>query len=46
MKGIDLATVGEVNRGDKLEIYGVNGKKIAAAPIAELKGAWQQPLGW
>jgi phosphoribosylformylglycinamidine synthase II len=46
MKGVDLAAVGEVNRGDKLEIYGVNGKKIAATPIAELKGAWQQPLGW
>jgi phosphoribosylformylglycinamidine synthase II len=46
MKGIDLAAVGEVNQSDKLEIYGVNGQKIAATPIAELKGAWQQPLGW
>jgi phosphoribosylformylglycinamidine synthase II len=46
MKGRDLAAVGEVTRGDKLEIYGVNGKKIVSASIAELKGAWQKPLGW
>jgi phosphoribosylformylglycinamidine (FGAM) synthase-like enzyme len=46
MKGIDLAAVGEVTKGDKLEVYGVNGKKIVAAPLAELKEAWQKPLGW
>jgi len=46
MKGIDLAAVGEVTKDDRLEIYGVNGKKIVAAPLAELKEAWQKPLGW
>jgi len=46
MKGTDFAAIGEVNKGDKLEIYGINGKKIATAPLAELKGAWQKPLGW
>jgi phosphoribosylformylglycinamidine synthase II len=46
MKGVDLAAVGEVTGDDRLEIYGVNGKKIVSAPIAELKAAWQRPLGW
>jgi phosphoribosylformylglycinamidine synthase II len=46
MKGTAFAAIGEVNKSDKLEIYGVNGKKVVSAPIAELKEAWQQPLGW
>jgi phosphoribosylformylglycinamidine synthase II/phosphoribosylformylglycinamidine synthase PurS subunit len=46
MKGVDLAAVGEVTKNEKLEIYGVNGQKIVAAPVAELKEAWQKPLGW
>jgi len=46
MKGVDMAAIGEVNNSDKLEIYGLNGEKIASADIAELKGAWQRPLGW
>jgi phosphoribosylformylglycinamidine synthase II len=46
MKGIDIAAVGEVSQNDKLEIYGVNGEKVVSAAIAELKGAWQKPLGW
>jgi len=46
MKGIDLATVGEVTKNGRLEIYGINGKKVVSAPIAELKGAWQKSLGW
>ena len=46
MKGIDLAAVGEVTKNERLEIYGVSGKKVVSAPIAELKGAWQQTLGW
>jgi phosphoribosylformylglycinamidine synthase II len=46
MKGAELATVGEVIKDNRLEIYGVNGKKIVSAAIAELKAAWQKPLGW
>jgi phosphoribosylformylglycinamidine synthase II len=46
MKGIALAIIGEVTKDDKLEIYGVNGKKVVSTPIAGLKEAWQKPLGW
>jgi phosphoribosylformylglycinamidine synthase II len=46
MKGIDIAAIGEVTKDDKLEIYGVKGKKVVSTPIAELKEAWQKPLGW
>ncbi len=46
MKGIDLAAVGEVTQDNKLEIYGINGEKRVSAPVAELKAAWQKPLGW
>jgi phosphoribosylformylglycinamidine synthase len=46
MKGVDLAAIGEVDKSNKLEIYGLNGQKIVSAPIAELKEAWQKPLGW
>jgi phosphoribosylformylglycinamidine synthase II len=46
MKGVDLAAIGEVTKDDKLEIYGVKGKKVVSTPIAELKEAWQKPLGW
>jgi len=46
MKGVDLAAVGEVTQENNLEIYGVNGQKIVSANLAELKGAWQKPLGW
>jgi phosphoribosylformylglycinamidine synthase II len=46
MKGVAFAAVGEVNDSDKLEIYGINGKKVVSAPLAELKEAWQKPLGW
>ena len=46
MKGVTFAAIGEVNSGDKLEVYGTNGKKIVNAPLTELKEAWQKPLGW
>jgi len=46
LKGVTFAAVGEVNKSDKLDIYGLNGKKIVSAPLAELKEAWQKPLGW
>jgi phosphoribosylformylglycinamidine synthase II len=46
MKGIALAIIGEVTKDDKLEIYGIKGKKVVSTPIAGLKEAWQKPLGW
>jgi phosphoribosylformylglycinamidine synthase II len=46
MKGVDLAAAGEVTKDNKLEIYGLNGQKLISATIAELKEAWQKPLGW
>jgi len=46
MKDVDFAAIGEMNKSDRLEVYGINGEKVVSAPIAELKEAWQQPLGW
>ena len=41
-----LAEIGQVTDGDKLVVYGRNGKTLLNAAIAELKEAWQQPLRW
>jgi hypothetical protein len=46
MKGIEFAAIGEITKGDKLEVYGIKGEKTVSAPLAELKEAWQKPLGW
>jgi len=46
MKGVALAAIGEVTKGDKFEVYGINGEKVISSPLAELKEAWQKPLGW
>jgi phosphoribosylformylglycinamidine synthase len=40
------AAIGEFNKSDKLEVYGINGEKVVATPLAELKEAWQKPLRW
>ncbi len=46
MKGVEFAAIGEVTKGDRLEVYGVNGERVVSAPLAELKEAWQKPLRW
>jgi len=46
MSGTSLAAVGQVTDSGVLEIYGVEGKKVVATPINELKEAWQKPLRW
>ncbi len=46
MKGIEFAAIGQVTKGKRLEVYGLKGKKVVSAPLAELKEAWQKPLGW
>ena len=40
------AAIGEFNKSDKLEVYGINGEKVVSTPLAELKEAWQKPLRW
>jgi len=46
MSGTSLAAVGQVTDSEVLEIYGVDGRKVVATPIIELKEAWQKPLRW
>ncbi len=46
MSGTSLANIGQVTDSGVLEIYGVNGNKVVARPVGELKEAWQQPLRW
>ena len=46
MCGTSLAAVGQVTDSQLLEIYGVDGRKVVATPIIELKEAWQRPLRW
>lgn len=40
------AAIGEVTKGDRLEVYGIKGERVVSAPLAELKEAWQKPLRW
>jgi len=40
------AAIGEVAKGDRLEVYGIKGERVVSAPLAELKEAWQKPLRW
>jgi len=46
MAGLDFAAIGQVTSKEKLEVYGISGKLVLSAPIAELKEAWQRPLRW
>jgi phosphoribosylformylglycinamidine synthase II len=46
MAGVDFAAIGQVTREEKLKVYGLNGKMVLSAAIAELKEAWQRPLRW
>jgi len=41
-----LATVGKVTTSGMLEVYGVNGERIVAMSLGELKEAWQRPIRW
>jgi phosphoribosylformylglycinamidine (FGAM) synthase-like enzyme len=40
------AHIGEFNRSDRLEVYGLDGEKVLSATLSELKEAWQKPLRW
>jgi len=46
MSGVDFAAIGRVTDKQGLEVYGLSGKSVLSAPLAELKGTWQKPLRW
>ena len=46
LSGVDLAAIGQVTNRQRLEVYGLTGKRVLSAPLAELKEAWQKPLRW
>ncbi len=46
MSGVSFAAIGQVIDSNVLEIYGLNGKKVVASSLGELKEAWQKPLRW
>jgi len=46
MSGVDFAAIGRVTNKQRLEVYGLTGKRVLSAPLAELKEAWQKPLRW
>ncbi len=46
MDGMKLAAIGQVTDSEILEIYGLDGRKIIATPLHELKEAWQRPIRW
>ena len=46
MAGVEFAAIGRVTKGDKFEVYGINGEELVSVPVAELKEAWQKPLRW
>jgi len=46
MGSTSLACIGQVTDSELLEVYGVDGRRIVAKSLAELKEAWQKPLRW
>ncbi len=46
MSEVSLSAIGQVTESELLEIYGVDGRKVLALPLGELKEAWQRPLHW
>ncbi len=46
MAGADFAEIGNVTAKKKLVVYGLKGRTVLEADIAELKEAWQRPLRW
>jgi phosphoribosylformylglycinamidine synthase II len=46
MKKTAFAAIGQVTKGDRFEVYGINEERVVSSPLAELKEAWQKPLRW
>jgi phosphoribosylformylglycinamidine synthase len=46
MSGTSYAAIGQVTDAGMVEIYGLDGRKVVAASLGELKEVWQRPLRW
>jgi len=46
MSGAAYAAIGQVTDAEMVEIYGLNGSRVVATPLAEPKEAWQRPIRW
>lgn len=46
MQASGLAIIGEVTRAEVLEVHGLDGSRVVAKSVAELREAWQRPLRW
>ena len=46
MASTSFALIGRVTDSERLEIYGLDAKKVIDKPIDKLKEAWQKPLRW
>jgi len=46
MGATSLAVIGQVIDSEVLEVYGLNGNRVVAKPLDELKEAWQRPIRW
>jgi phosphoribosylformylglycinamidine synthase len=46
MGATSLAVIGQVIDSEVLEVYGLNGNRVVAKPLDELKETWQRPIRW
>jgi len=46
MRGVSFGQIGVVAPSERMEIYGLDGRRAVSAPLADLKEAWQKPLRW
>ena len=46
LQGVSFANIGTTNNSNKLEVFGLSGKKVVSESISDLKEAWQKPLRW
>jgi phosphoribosylformylglycinamidine synthase len=46
MSDTSVSAIGQVTDAEVLEVYGLNGSKVVAATLGQLKEAWQRPLRW
>jgi len=46
MQGRSFAVIGHITDSEMLEAYGLDGRRIVAATLEELKEAWQRPIRW
>ena len=46
LQGVSFANIGTTNYSNKLEVFGLSGKKVVSESISDLKEVWQKPLRW